>query len=99
MQPAEPGPGLCDPGPFACRLRRPCGPTRSGLHYRACRHVPAPRRPGGTMLPHDPPAADPALDPRLAAVRERVRQAAERAGRAADEVRLVGASKTVAAER
>jgi pyridoxal phosphate enzyme (YggS family) len=51
------------------------------------------------MSPHDSPTADPALEPRLSAVRERMRQASERAGRAAGEVRLVGASKTVAAER
>ncbi len=51
------------------------------------------------MPPHDSPPADPALDVRLSAVRGRIRQAAERAGRTADEVRLVGASKTVAAAR
>jgi hypothetical protein len=39
------------------------------------------------------------LAERLAAIRARVRAAAERSGRAAREVRLVGASKTVAAER
>lgn len=51
------------------------------------------------MSPHDLPVADPAVAARLAAVRDRVRGAAERSGRAAGDVRLVGASKTVPAER
>ena len=51
------------------------------------------------MSSHDLPAADPALDERLAAVRAQVRQAAERSARAASDIRLVGASKTVPAER
>jgi pyridoxal phosphate enzyme (YggS family) len=50
------------------------------------------------MPPHDLPAAEAAVTARLTAVREGVRQAAERAGRAPAEIRLVGASKTVPAD-